>query len=101
MTKPLHRSDLKLAGCDCVLLSRVRQDLGRSGRNPKSGHRDQGRPRDLGGGLLERLLTELARHTKAIQEALSTQISTIDDKYVDLPARVSHLETAVFAPKPR
>jgi ferritin-like metal-binding protein YciE len=54
-----------------------------------------------GGALLERLLTELARHTKAIQETLSRQVSTFDDKYADLPARVSHLETAVFAPKPR
>jgi chromosome segregation ATPase len=54
-----------------------------------------------GGARFERLLTELARHTKASQEALSTQISTIDDKYADLPARVSHLETAVFAPKQR
>jgi hypothetical protein len=54
-----------------------------------------------GGALLERLLTELARHTKASQEALSTQVSTFDDKYADLPARVSHLEAAVFAPKQR
>ncbi|HMG56356.1 MAG TPA: hypothetical protein VK601_22810 [Kofleriaceae bacterium] len=54
-----------------------------------------------GGALFERLLTELARHTKAIQEALSTQVSTIDDKYADLPGRVSHLETAVFVPKQR
>jgi hypothetical protein len=46
-------------------------------------------------------LTELARHSKAIQEALSTQISTIDDKYADLPARVSQLEAAVFAPERR
>jgi chaperonin cofactor prefoldin len=54
-----------------------------------------------GGALFERLLTELARHTKAIQETLSTQVSTFDDKYADLPARVSHLEAAVFAPKRR
>jgi hypothetical protein len=51
--------------------------------------------------LLERLLTELARHTKASQEELSTQVSTFDDKYADLPARVSHLEAAMFAPKRR
>jgi chaperonin cofactor prefoldin len=54
-----------------------------------------------GGALFERLLTELARHTRASQEAMSTQISTFDNKYADLPARVSHLETAVFAPKQR
>ena len=29
------------------------------------------------------------------------QVSTIDDKYADLPARVSHLEAVVFAPKQR
>jgi hypothetical protein len=46
-------------------------------------------------------MTELARHAKAIQESLPAQISAIDDKYADLPARVSHLETAVFAPKAR
>src|SRR3954466_14971422 len=51
------------------------------------------------GSLFERLRTELARHIKAVQEAMSTQISAIDDKYADLPARVSHLETAVFAPQ--
>jgi len=55
----------------------------------------------LGGALFERLLTELARHVKAVQESLPTQISAIDDKYADLPARVSHLEIAVFAPKAR
>jgi hypothetical protein len=54
-----------------------------------------------GGALLERLLIELARHTKASQEALSTQVSTFDDKYADLPARVSRLEAAMFAPKQR
>ena len=44
----------------------------------------------------QRLLVELARHTRAIQEAMSTQISVIDDKYDDLPARVSQLEATVF-----
>jgi predicted DNA-binding protein YlxM (UPF0122 family) len=54
-----------------------------------------------GGALLERLQTEMARHTKAILEAMSTQISTFDDKYAGLIPRVTHLETAVFAGKPR
>jgi chaperonin cofactor prefoldin len=54
-----------------------------------------------GGALFERLLTELARHVKAVQESLPIQVSAIDDKYADLPARVSHLEAAVFAPKAR
>jgi chaperonin cofactor prefoldin len=52
-----------------------------------------------GGALFERLLTELARHTKAVQEALSTQVSAIDDKYADLPARMNRLEAAVFTTK--
>jgi hypothetical protein len=44
----------------------------------------------------QRLLTELARHTRAIQESMSTQISVIDEKYNDLPARVRQLEARVF-----
>jgi hypothetical protein len=49
----------------------------------------------------QRLLTELARHTRANYEEMSTQISIIDEKYTDLPPRVSRLETKVFAPKRR
>lgn len=52
-----------------------------------------------GGALLDRLLTELARHTKAIQESMSTQISVVDEKYADLPARVGRLEASVFPRK--
>ena len=47
----------------------------------------------------QRLLTELARHAKAIQEAVSVQIAAIDEKYADLPGRVNRLETWVFGPK--
>jgi hypothetical protein len=56
-----------------------------------------------GGALLarieaseKRLLTELARHAKAIQEDSSRHISLIDEKYADLPERVGRLETEVF-----
>jgi hypothetical protein len=45
-----------------------------------------------GGALLarldaieHRLLAEVARHTKATFESMSTQISVIDEKYADLP----------------
>jgi len=45
-----------------------------------------------GGALLarldaveHRLLAELARHTRATFESMSTQISVIDEKYADLP----------------
>jgi hypothetical protein len=61
-----------------------------------------------GGALLarielgeQRLFTERARHTRAVQESMSTQISVIDDKYDDLPARVSLLEATVFQPERR
>jgi flagellar biosynthesis/type III secretory pathway chaperone len=49
----------------------------------------------------QRLLAELARHTRAIQESMSTQISVVDEKYNDLPARVSQLEATVFPPEQR
>ena len=52
-------------------------------------------------GSEQRLLTELARHARAIQEAVSTQISVIDEKYANLPARVKRLETRVFRTKGR
>jgi chromosome segregation ATPase len=47
-------------------------------------------------GSEQRMLAELARHTRASYEDASTQISAIDDKYADLPARVSQLEVSVF-----
>ena len=50
-------------------------------------------------GIEQRLLTELARHIRASHEAIAVQISTIDDKYADLPARVSQLEVKVFPPR--
>jgi hypothetical protein len=61
---------------------------------------------DLWGGALlarivaseRRLLDELARHTGAIHELLSKNISVVDEKYRDLPDRVHRLETEVFAP---
>jgi hypothetical protein len=51
--------------------------------------------------LEQRLLTELARHTRAISESMSMQISAIDDRYTDLPRRVRRLEAKVFPPKRR
>jgi hypothetical protein len=61
-----------------------------------------------GGALLarielgeQRMFTELARHTRAIQESMLTQISVVDDKYDDLPARVRQLEATVFPPERR
>jgi hypothetical protein len=46
-------------------------------------------------GMEQRLLAELARHTGAIQEWMSKQISIIDEKYADLPSRVTQLEAKV------
>jgi hypothetical protein len=64
---------------------------------------------DLWGGALreqmkemeERLVVELARHTKASAEQMSRDISVIDQKYADLPGRVSMLEARVSARKRR
>lgn len=47
------------------------------------------------------LYGELARHTQAILEAMSTQISAIDDKYADLPERMSRLERDASRPRRR
>jgi len=49
----------------------------------------------------QRLLTDLARHTKAPFEAMAMQVSAIDDKYAELPGRVSRLEATVFPPRRR
>jgi len=51
--------------------------------------------------LEQRLLTDLARHTKAACEMMAMQISAIDDKYAELPGRVSRLEATVFPPRLR
>jgi hypothetical protein len=53
----------------------------------------------LGESLLERLRTELVRQLQAI--TVSTQISAMNAKRAELPARVSDLETAVLAPPGR
>jgi hypothetical protein len=52
-------------------------------------------------GSERRLLAELARHCNSIQESLSKQLSVIDEKYADLPVRVTRLEAKVFARKRR
>lgn len=49
-------------------------------------------------GMEQRLLAELARHTRTIQESMAAQISAIDEKYADLPPRVTRLEAEVFPP---
>jgi archaellum component FlaC len=64
---------------------------------------------DLWGGALlariteseNRMVNELKRHAQALFEAMTKQISVIDEKYNDLPARVSRLEAAVFEPERR
>lgn len=48
-----------------------------------------------------RLSTELAGHAKALQESLSAQIATSVEPFLDLPGRVSRLETAVFGSEQR
>jgi hypothetical protein len=48
-----------------------------------------------------RLLAELGRHVRAIQETLSTQVSAVDETYADLPARVKRIEATVFRSRRR
>jgi hypothetical protein len=43
---------------------------------------------------------QLARHTGAVDERHRTEVSVVDDKYKDLPERVTKLEAAVFPPPP-
>lgn len=47
----------------------------------------------------KRLSSELARHMQAGFEAMTAQIASFDDKYKDLPARVTRLEADVEALK--
>ncbi|HET7504235.1 MAG TPA: hypothetical protein VFK02_24610 [Kofleriaceae bacterium] len=47
-------------------------------------------------GLEQRLRADLAQHVNVIFERTSAMIAVIDDKYADLPGRVSRLETTVF-----
>jgi alpha-D-ribose 1-methylphosphonate 5-triphosphate synthase subunit PhnG len=60
-----------------------------------------------GGALLARmdqmhqqLQIDLARHVNASHESMMTMLRGHDEKYADLPGRVSRLESAVFTPKP-
>ncbi|NUO49719.1 MAG: hypothetical protein HOV80_12765 [Polyangiaceae bacterium] len=47
----------------------------------------------------EEMHDELARHTSASAEQLRSDVGAVDDKYNDLPPRVTKLEVAVF-PRP-
>jgi hypothetical protein len=45
--------------------------------------------------------TAFAQHVNAILEDVRKQIAGLDDRYHDLPERVTKLETAVFSPPPK
>jgi hypothetical protein len=47
------------------------------------------------------LLAELKHQTRGNTEDWSAKLTTVDDQYKDLPARVTRLEAKVFAPKRR
>ncbi len=47
----------------------------------------------------KRVLNELARHTQAVFDSMATQVSALDEKYRDLPARVTRLEVEIDALK--
>lgn len=51
--------------------------------------------------ISQRLSEEMSRHIRASEENTRTLIAALDDKYRDLPPRVTRLETKVFAPKRR
>lgn len=46
-----------------------------------------------------RLSAELAQHTNRILDTMYEVTGAIDEKYSDLPARVTRLEAKVFPPK--
>jgi YesN/AraC family two-component response regulator len=52
-------------------------------------------------GTERRLSAELARHVGAIHEAMLAWFAASDEKYADLPGRMSRLELAVFGAKQR
>lgn len=47
------------------------------------------------------LQLDLAHHANALHEAMAKMVSAIDDKYSDLPRRVSRLEGEVFRTRRR
>ena len=53
--------------------------------------------------IREELAMDIARHTSASAEHLRADVGVVDEKYKDLPPRVTKLEVAVFprAPSPR
>jgi hypothetical protein len=50
--------------------------------------------------MYQQLQIDLARHINALHESMMTMLRSHDEKYTDLPGRVSRLESAVFTPKP-
>jgi len=83
-----------------VTRGELQEELGRFKQELKSEFRQD---LEIWGGALmarmdaqeQRLYAELARHTNAVLERMSTMISTIDEKYADLPGRVNRLEAEV------
>jgi len=53
------------------------------------------------GHVSSSVLTPPALPDRARVEAMRTQISTVDEQYTYLPARVTRLEATVFAPERR
>jgi hypothetical protein len=51
--------------------------------------------------LEQRVIAEIARHTRAFAESMSTLVSAVDEKYADLPPRVKRLENQMLARKRR
>jgi hypothetical protein len=97
-----HRFDGKLEGLE------TRIDGKLEGLEKRIEHKFDGKLDLWGGALLariveseKRVLGELARHTQAVLESMTKQISAVDEKYQDLPGRTERLEAEVHALKQR
>ncbi len=78
---------------------RFRQSMGAmEGSFQKSMGVMEGRLQRSMGAMEGRLTVELQRHTSASAEDLRGSVGAIDDKYRDLPDRVTKLEAAAFTP---
>jgi hypothetical protein len=66
----------------------------------KSDLTDFARKSDLA-ALRQELVDDFAHIARSLMEHLSSLIAPVDEKYKDLPPRVTRLEEAVFSPAPR
>ena len=101
MTTPVTRGELReeLAQLEQRLEQKLDQKLEQK-LDQKLAHFATKAELEIWGGALAARFTELsaelARHAQAIHEAATRQIAALDDKYSDLPKRMTRLEGRVF-----